>query len=90
MLWDLGQNGHFPFSSGLRSHVQPITHLSDLEIAWAARGPYNQQGAQISVPETLWVQLPHYSPHSGFGEASDPLALGLGLGGRWGREEQSV
>lgn len=53
-------------------------YLSDLEIAGAARGPHNQQGAQISVPETVWVQLPHHPPQPSFGEASDQPGLGRG------------
>lgn len=62
------------------SRVGAAFYLSGLQIARAAWGPHNQQGAQMSVPETLWIQLPHHPPHSGFGEASDQRALGLGDG----------
>ena len=85
----LGQDTYFLFIDGLWGQGLEVGsfYLSDLEIARAARSPYNQQRAQESVPETVRVQLSHYPPHPSFGEASDQRALRKQVGKRRAEHE---
>ena len=85
----LGQDTYFLFTDGLWGQRLEVGsfYLSDLEIARAARSPYNQQRAQESVPETVRVQLPRYPPHPSFGEASDQRALRKQVGKRRAEHE---